>query len=212
MTEEQPYELVRRYAGFELRRYPAHVVAEVAVPGPFDRAGNTAFRPLFQYISGSNTARRSVAMTAPVVQQSGSPDRGASQKVPMTAPVVQRGPVDVDASGADDGMHLVAFVLPAGMTEESAPVPTEPSVRIRTVPGSTAAVLSFSGRSTAAAFAKRERELRAAVAAAGLTPVGPPRFARFDPPFKPPFLRRNEVAQDVAVAEDGRPGSEGAAP
>ncbi|HEX9230079.1 MAG TPA: heme-binding protein, partial [Arthrobacter sp.] len=29
------------------------------------------------------------------------------------------------------------------------------------------------------------------------TAVGPPRFARFDPPFKPWFLRRNEVLQDV---------------
>jgi hypothetical protein len=27
--------------------------------------------------------------------------------------------------------------------------------------------------------------------------VGPPRFARFDPPFKPWFLRHNEVVQDV---------------
>ena len=39
-----------------------------------------------------------------------------------------------------------------------------------------------------------------AVLAAGFVPVGPPRFARFDPPFKPWFLRRNEVVQDVTRA------------
>ena len=37
----------------------------------------------------------------------------------------------------------------------------------------------------------------AAIDTAGFTAVGPARFARFDPPFKPWFLRRNEIVQDV---------------
>ena len=200
MTEQQPYELLRRYADFELRRYPAHVVAEVEVPGSFDRAGNTAFRPLFGYISGNNTARRSVAMTAPVVQRAAPAERASSEKVRMTAPVVQRGPLEEGGAGA----YAVAFVLPAGMTEESAPVPADPRVRVRTVPGSTAAVLRFSGRGSASAFAERNRQLQHALAVAGLTPVGPPRFAQFDPPFKPWFLRRNEVVQDVERGNGGK--------
>jgi hypothetical protein len=32
--------------------------------------------------------------------------------------------------------------------------------------------------------------------------VGSPRWARFDPPFVPAFLRRNEVVQDVAEDSD----------
>jgi hypothetical protein len=64
MTEQQPYELIRRYPRFELRWYPAHAVAEVAVSTAFDRAGNAAFRHLFNYISGNNTTRRKLAMTA----------------------------------------------------------------------------------------------------------------------------------------------------
>lgn len=83
MTEEQPFEVVRSYDGFELRRYPSHVVAEVNVEQSFEKAGNTAFRYLFNYISGENRSRTEVAMTAPVVQSD-----GASQKVAMTAPVV----------------------------------------------------------------------------------------------------------------------------
>ncbi|GAA2751176.1 SOUL family heme-binding protein [Amnibacterium kyonggiense] len=188
MTEQQPYEVLRRTAAFELRRYPAHTVAEVEVEAPFDRAGNVAFGRLFGYISGANTARRSVAMTAPVVQRS----TAAGQRVPMTAPVVQAGP-----TGTARGTHAVAFVLPAGMTAASAPVPTDPSIRIRAVPASTAAALRFSGSSSAAAFRRHEQQLREALDAAGLRPVGAPRFARFDPPFKPWFLRRNEVVQDV---------------
>lgn len=200
MTEQQPYELLRRYADFELRRYPAHTVAEVEVNASFDRAGNAAFRHLFNYISGNNTARQSLAMTAPVVQEAAA-GRPPSQKVAMTAPVLQSGPLDASASGGGGGgedAYVVAFVLPAGMTEESAPVPADPRVRIRTVPGSTAAVLRFSGRGSGSAFTKRSRQLQDALAAAGLEPSGAPRFARFDPPFKPFFLRRNEVVQDVA--------------
>ena len=68
MTEEQPFEVVRRYDGFALRRYPSHVVAEVTVELPFEQAGNAAFRYLFGYITGQNRSRTSVAMTAPVVQ------------------------------------------------------------------------------------------------------------------------------------------------
>ena len=114
MTEQQPYELVRRYADFELRRYPAYTVAEVEVDGTFDRAGNAAFRHLFNYISGNNTSRQSVAMTAPVLQGS-EPRKPQSQKVQMTAPVLQQGPLlGVGASRggeADMGAYVVAFVL-----------------------------------------------------------------------------------------------------
>ena len=188
MTEQQPYELVRRYPHFELRRYPAHVVAEVQVNATFDRAGNAAFRHLFNYISGNNTVQQKLAMTAPVIQ-------GTSQKLAMTAPVLQSGPLP---GGGTSPEFAVAFVLPSGVTAETAPVPVNPDVKIRAVPGSLAAVARFSGRGSEAAFARHNEGLQAALKLAGLTPLGPPRFARFDPPFKPWFLRHNEVLQDVA--------------
>ncbi|GAA3404558.1 SOUL family heme-binding protein [Pseudarthrobacter polychromogenes] len=191
MTEQQPYELVKRYPHFELRRYPAYAVAEVQVNATFDRAGNAAFRHLFNYISGSNTARQKLAMTAPVIQAP-----GASQKLAMTAPVLQSGPLQGGA--ATD--FSVAFVLPAGVTAETAPVPQNPDVKIRPVPGSLTAVVRFSGSGSEAAFARHNEGLQAALNLVGLAPVGPPRFARFDPPFKPWFLRHNEVLQDVADA------------
>lgn len=184
MTEEQPFEVVKRYDGFELRRYPSHVVAEVTVDQPFEEAGNTAFRYLFGYITGQNRSQTSVAMTSPVVQSD-----GAAQKVAMTAPVVQ--------NSTPEGDHVVAFVLPASMTEETAPEPTDPRVSIRTVPPSLAAVTRYSGRWSENSYERHRRSLVQAVEAAGLKPVGTPRFARFDPPFKPWFLRRNEVVVDV---------------
>jgi hypothetical protein len=199
MTEQQPYEVLRRYAGFEVRRYPPCTVAEVEVTGSFERAGSSAFRYLFGYISGANTGRHSIEMTAPVVQRGAAADERSSEKIPMTAPVLQRPSEEgvLSPGGRRAPTYRVAFVLPAGMTELTAPTPADPRVRVLDVPGSVSAALRFSGSWSRAAFAKRRDELEAAIAVAGLTPVGPPRFARFDPPFVPWFLRRNEVVQDL---------------
>jgi len=193
VTEQQPYEVIEQRDGFELRRYPPHLVAEVELDGSFEDAGNGAFRRLFAYITGQNEAQRSVAMTAPVVQEP-----TIREKVAMTAPVVQ-------TEGAGGG-YVVAFVLPASMTLETAPVPTNPDVRLRAVPERVAAAMAYSGRWTRSAYERRLAELQDAVLAAGFVPVGPPRFARFDPPFKPWFLRRNEVVQDVSRASREGPG------
>lgn len=183
MTEQQPYDVVRTTPDYELRRYPQHVVAETLVrDASFEDAGSRAFRYLFGYIQGDNTARQSIEMTAPVVQST-------SSRIAMTAPVVQE--------KREEGF-VVAFVLPAAMTEATAPVPTRSEVGLRTVPERLVAATRFSGRWTRASWESHREELDAAVAAAGLTTVGEPRFARFDPPYTPWFLRHNEVLIDVA--------------
>jgi hypothetical protein len=183
VTEQQPYEVLERGDGYELRRYPPHVVAEVELDGSFEGVGNRAFRPLFEYITGRNRSRQSVSMTAPVVQGA------AAEKVAMTAPVVQR--------EGESGCFAVAFVLPASMTVDTAPEPTDPEVRIREVPERVAAVARYSGRWSRSSYEQHHARLLEALAPAGWVPVGPPRFARFNPPFTPWFLRRNEVVQDV---------------
>lgn len=184
VTEQQPYQVVARYPDFELRRYPAHVVAEVEVAGSFTSAGNTAFRPLAGYIGGRNRSQQQVAMTAPVLQR-------PAERIPMTAPVLQQ-------EGPNAGRHLVSFVMPAGSTAQSLPVPSDPQVTIRDVPAQLAAARRFSGRWSQAAFERHAAALRRAVEEADLTIEGPLRFARFDPPWTPPFLRRNEVVAPVA--------------
>ena len=194
MTEQQPYDVVEAFPGFELRRYPEHVVAEVSVSGSFEGAGSQAFRSLFGYITGQNASSRTIEMTAPVVQEPVA-TRGDPEKIAMTAPVTQ--------TESGEGVHVIAFVLPAGMTAETAPSPTNPRVRVRAVPERLAAAVRFSGRWTESGYRRHLVELGSALTAAGLVATGPPRFARFDPPYKPWFLRRNEVVQDVT-----RPGAD----
>lgn len=187
MTDQQPYQVLHSYDDFELRRYPAHVLAEVTTDGPFEDAGNRAFRYLFAYISGANQSRQKVAMTAPVVQTD------VGEKIAMTSPVVQQ---KLDDSSSNEKFR-VAFVLPEDLTADTAPQPTDPNVRLHAVPESLAGVLRFSGRWSQTRYDEQLVQLRQALAAAGFTVVGAPRFARFDPPFKPWFLRRNEVLVDV---------------
>ena len=169
MTEQQVYEVLESSPGFELRRYAPHVVAEVEIVGSFERAGNAAFRPLISYISGRNRSKTKVAMTAPVVQE----------------------------TLADSNTHLVSFVMPDGSTTAALPVPVDGQVSVHEVPEQLAAVATFSGRWTEGSYNEHVAALRKDVAAAGLTATGRPHYARFDPPWKPWFLRRNEVVLPV---------------
>ena len=183
MAIEQPeYKVERQDGAFELRRYAPYLLAETEVESGFMQAGNVAFGRLFRYISGDNAARAEIAMTAPVEQAR----RGGGEKIAMTAPVEQ---------AREGGVYRVAFVVPRKFTRETVPQPTDPRVRIREVPARSIAVWRYSGRWTEENFRGHERELRAKIAALGLVPAPGDSaiIARYDAPFIPWFMRRNEV-------------------
>ncbi|HEY3544846.1 MAG TPA: heme-binding protein [Propionicimonas sp.] len=183
MTERQQYDVVSHFPDFELRRYAAHLVAEVEVDASFTDAGSRAFGVLVAFISGRNSSGGKVAMTAPVVQQE------ASTRIAMTSPVIQ--------SGAESGRQQVGFVMPATYTLETLPTPEDARIRIREVPAELAAARSFTGRWSERIYTDQLATLTTGVAQAGLAVTGKPRFARFDPPWTPWFLRHNEVVVPV---------------
>ena len=164
MTEQQPFEVEHRYDGFETRVYPAYVLVDVEVDGDFFEAGNRGFRPLLRYIGGGNETSRQIPMTAPVIQRQQKP-----------------------------GRHTVSFVLPAGMDAASAPLPTDARLRTRVVASHRVAARRFSGGSSEPRFLENAAELVAAVGREGFETVGTPYFARYDPPWKPGFLKHNEA-------------------
>jgi SOUL heme-binding protein len=183
--EEPAYRLIESEGSFELRQYAPQVVVETRVEAGFEEAGNVAFGRLFRYISGNNVARQKIAMTAPVTQ-SGDAPRG--EKIAMTAPVSQV---------ADGKAFRVAFVLPAEYSLETAPKPLDPTVQVRRVPARVVAVWRYSGRWTEANYAGNERQLREAVKQRALQASGEPILARYNPPFTPWFMRRNEILMPV---------------
>ncbi len=174
------YRVVEQDGSFELRAYSSYLIAETEVEAGFMNAGNIAFGRLFRYISGANTAQAEIAMTAPVEQSS------QGEKIAMTAPVEQ---------AKADGVYRVGFVVPRKYNRETVPKPTDPRVSIREVPARTVAVWRYSGRWTEENFREHEQDLRRAVQARGLQAVSGDSaiIARYDAPFIPWFMRRNEV-------------------
>lgn len=188
MTEEQKYTVERKFPKFEVRRYEACVFADVTVSADFQAAGSIAFRSLIGYISGSNEPNTKIAMTSPGVQESKS-DNSAT-KIAMTSPVIQE---------SLNELQIVSFVMPAGMTLDDLPLPTNSKVTLRQMPEQLMAVARFTGRWTESAYQRQLAQLRQQLDQNGMTEISPPRYARFDPPWTPSFLRRNEIQIPIAT-------------
>jgi hypothetical protein len=182
-TEEPEYQVVRELADIEVRQYPAYAVAEVVVPGPAGEAGNQAFPILAGYIFGKNKGERKFAMTAPVTQAA------MPVKLDMTAPVTQT---------AAPGGFLVQFVLPKGVTAASAPEPLDARVQLREVLPSQVAVIRYSGFWSESNYGEHLAKLQAALRAADLAWAGAPVYSRYNAPFTPWFMRRNEIWLQLA--------------
>ncbi len=169
----------------EIRAYGSMLAAETTViSGPSAR--NDAFRRLAGYIFGANSEQQKIAMTSPVVL--GGP----------------RGPDAPIGDGVVSGLTepgeplTMRFLLPAALSAETAPLPTDPAVTLRVVPAKTLAVRRFSGSPSDSQLAAEIERLLAALASAGIVRADEPPIALvYDPPWTVPALRRNEVA--VAV-------------
>jgi mRNA-degrading endonuclease toxin of MazEF toxin-antitoxin module len=140
---------------------------------------NSGFGLLFQYISGENKTRRRIAMTAPVI---------TSEKITMTAPVITKN-------------EYMAFALPASYTKETVPVPTNPVVKIELQPRKELAVLRFSGRTPDARVEKFVQKLKTLLQTQGIQSRGEPVLMRYNSPFTPGFLRRNEVGVEISSSK-----------
>ena len=176
--EEPDYEVTRKFDDVELRQYAPYVVAEVVLEASAEDAGNQAFPILAGYIFGKNKGEKKFAMTAPVTQ-SAEPVR-----MDMTAPVTQ---------AAVAGGMRVQFVLPKAVTLATAPEPLDPRVKLREVPATQWGVIRYSGTWSQSNYLEHLGLLKASLDKAGVATQGEPVLARYNAPFTPWFLRRNEI-------------------
>ena len=181
--EEPEFQIVRSLPDIEVRQYAAYTVAEVLVAGPQGDAGNQAFPILAGYIFGKNKGERRFAMTAPVTQAA------VPVKLEMTAPVTQT---------ATPAGYLVQFVLPKGVTVANAPEPLDARVQLREVPPTQVAVIRYSGFWSESNDSEHLSKLQTALRSAGLTWAGEPVYSRYNAPFTPWFMRRNEIWLQLA--------------
>lgn len=113
-------------------------------------------------------------------------DNSADEKMSMTAPVETRG-------------QDYAFVMQKKYSMATLPRPDDERIRLLERPTRTVAALRFSGRWSESNFATHERELLQRLQGLGIEPAGQTEIARYNSPFTPWFLRRNEII--VAVDE-----------
>lgn len=183
--EEPGYEVLEKTSSYEVRRYVPYIVAEVDTDGDVREAGNKAFRILAGYIFGDNQGEQKMNMTAPVEAR----ERRAGTKMAMTVPVT--------ASQNERNGYTYAFVMERKYSLETLPKPNDPRIRLLEVPPRTMAALRYSGRWTDSNDRKHTSELRNELIAQGIEIVGGPVLARYNGPFTPWFLRRNEVLFEV---------------
>lgn len=179
--EKPHYETLYQDGKIEYRLYAPYVVAQttVAAGSSYGRAATKGFMRLFDYISGDNTSTNSITMTAPVQQKS------VSEKIDMTAPVQQ--------SIAGDNGWAIAFMLPGEYSLDTAPKPNNELVTLRQIPSRLMAVITYSGRWTQRNFDKYSERLKTSVENAGIDVLSTAESAVYNPPFTPPFMRRNEI-------------------
>jgi len=191
MTETAPYTVTETIGEIEIRQYPELVLAAVGDPGD-----DSGFMHLFRYITGNNRVKGRIPMTSPVITQ---------EKIPMTSPVITQGEIPMTAPViTEEKIPMTApvvsvtgsmsFVMPAGRTESDLPEPLDPEVRLVTVPQRTVAVLRFRGRAGRDAVKDATSRLLKALEKAGIRTKGEVFLMRYNPPWTPGFLRRNEVA------------------
>lgn len=177
-TEEPDYQVVQKLEDIEIRAYASYTVAEVVVTATAAEAGNLAFPILAGYIFGKNKGERKLAMTAPVTQAA------EPVKLEMTAPVTQT---------AAAGGFRVQFVLPKGVTQANAPEPLDARITLRDVAPSRIAVIRYSGFWSEGNYSQHLDKLQGGLRAANMAWVGEPVYSRYNAPFTPWFLRRNEI-------------------
>jgi hypothetical protein len=181
-TKEPVHLVIFKDGNFEIREYESVVAAEVVSPGDRSAAANRSFTILFKYISGENKTRKKIPMTAPVAMNE-------KEKIPMTAPVTEQ--------QTSEGWYM-RFFLPPGYTVETAPQPTNPSIKLVQLPAQKFVSIRFSGSNSDSNLNEHRQKLDAYVREKGLKITGDPVLAFYNAPFIPPPFRRNEILWQLA--------------
>ena len=170
MTQTVSYEITGKIGEIEFRKYPRMILATVMS----DR-NDSGFNLLFSYITGKNHPKRQIPMTAPVI---------TSEQIPMTAPVV-----------SDE--KTMSFVMPGGKEQDEIPEPLDERVKITAQDPREMAVIRFKGYAGREEVNEVTSRLLEGLQKAGITTRGRPVLMRYNAPWTPGFLRRNEIGIEI---------------
>jgi hypothetical protein len=166
------YVVLETTGELEIRQYPELIVARTRVEASFEDAGNVAFRRLAGYIFGNNAEKQKISMTAPVTM---SPE------------------------SAGNGAYWVSFFMPAEYQLADLPAPSDGLVEVTRVPAAKMAVLAYKGGWSEEKYDSHKARLMSLLTKTRWKMSGEPIWARYNSPFRPPFMRSNEVMVPVIV-------------
>ena len=106
-------------------------------------------------------------------------------------------PVKSSMSGA--AVNEMAFMMPAAYDMADLPDPLDERVEFRQADSYLAAVIRFSGWATSSKNEKKWRDLSEFIASTDYVITGEPTINQYNPPWTPPFMRRNEIIVEVAL-------------
>ncbi len=129
--------------------------------------GSRGFSQIFDYISGNNEEKKKISMTTPVINE--------MNKENVTT----------------------EFVMPKNYSLKNLPTPTNPKVKIKKTDQMLVASVTFSGTTNDKKIRKNEQLLLDWIEKKNMKPSGNYKLARYNPPFIPPFLRRNEILIEI---------------
>lgn len=185
-VEEPKFQIVQAQGDFEVRDYPSLVVAEVEVEGDHQTASSRGFGLLAKYIFGGNAGNNKIAMTAPVLQtQVGM--QGSESDMITSARVAGHG-----------GNWKVQFTMPSEFSLADLPEPNDKRVHLKSISPTRMAVLVFSGLTSERRVRSKTDRLHKLLGDHNLIATGPLRLARYNPPWTPWFMRRNELMVQIA--------------
>ena len=186
-VEQTDYTVVKKMNGYEIREYPAHIVAQTTVKGSYGESMGSGFSIVAGYIFGGNTKKESIAMTAPVVAEKGEVKK-VSENIAMTAPVV---------ATKEGDSQTISFGMPRSYTLETLPIPNDSRVKIVMIPAKKYAVMQFSWYRSDARIKSMQEKLLSALTRDGVATEGSTAYAGYNAPWTPPWMNRNEVLVEV---------------
>lgn len=182
-VKEPSYIVIKEYPDFEIREYNEYIEAKVTVSGDYSSSMNVGFRKLAGYIFGGNISKKSISMTAPVIEKQNS------ESIPMTAPVLE--------SADSPTSRTVSFIMPSNYSLETLPTPNDSSIQFSKINKHRCAVLKFSWYATASRVETKKKEFLVTLKNNQLIPQSVPKCARYNPPWNIPFMNRNEIIVDI---------------
>jgi len=183
-TETPQFDIINEDGSFAIRKYKGFIMANVKIKsGSYKNAVYSGFNYLADYIFGNNVAADKISMTAPL-----SAARIYSEKIAMTAPVntIQEGE-----------SYIVSFTMPSNYKLNNLPMPNNKAVFITETKTFYAVAVKLSGYLTDNKIIINEKRLNDWAKINNLEIIGKPVFSQFDPPWKPWFLRHNEIFMEI---------------